>query len=418
LHIHLIWDASAAKMPAAMRATIRYAARFYDAWFTNPITVNLAIGFNEIGGDHLDRHEGAEGRFDYVQSSYDALEPALAAQDGGAALPAADPTDGAGVYVPDAEAKALGLLRPRDAGVDGYAGFRYEPYYATDPHDRAVAGKEDFTGIALHELSEAMGRRADSNSPVGDFTVADLFRYSAPGVIGVDGVQDYFSTDGGVTKQGGLYSFGQDYYDWNYPGEGPDAYRGGITDGVLSPITAKDKHLMAALGFTEGKLPKPLPSTITRIGTSGDDVFYAHNAWGWSDSYRFYGEGGDDRFVGGSGNDVMIGGDGCDSYFNGGAGVNYYFGSDGGGPGSETGHNIFVLKDKPGKDDEDVVQDWTEGHGLVRLVDTNLHSFAQVLSHSHEAGAYLVVEPNPHHSIWLHGATAASVQASDFKFVG
>ena len=43
MHIHLIWDASAAKMPAAMRATIRYAARFYDAWFTNPITVNGSL---------------------------------------------------------------------------------------------------------------------------------------------------------------------------------------------------------------------------------------------------------------------------------------------------------------------------------------------------------------------------------------
>ena len=418
MQINLIWDASAAKMPAAMRATIKYAARFYDAWFTNPITVNIAIGYNEIDGSHLDRHEGAEGRFNYVQSSYAAIEPTLAAQDGGATLPGSDPTGGAGVSVPDAEAKALGLLSPTDPGIDGYAGFRYEPYYAMDPHDRAVPDKEDFTGIALHEISEALGRRADSNSPVGDFTIADLFRYSAPGVIGVDGVQDYFSTDGGVRNQGDLYSFGQDYYDWLYPGKGPDAYRGGITDGVLSPITEKDRLLMAALGFTEGRLPKPLPSTITRVGTSGDDTLTAHNAWSSSDNYRLYGEGGDDRLIGGAGDDVLIGGDGCDSYFNGGAGVNDYFGSDGGGPGSETGHNVFVLKDQPGQDAEDVVQDWTEGHGVVRLIDTNLHSFAQVLSHSHESGHYLVIAPNPHDSIWLHGATAASVHSSDFRFAG
>ena len=242
-------------MPQEMVPAIRFAAHFYDDWFTNPIDVKLRVGFDEIDGVHLDRAEGAEGRFNYVQSSYQALQPTLAAQDGGAALPASDPTGGAGVYVPDAEAKALGLLLASGKEVDGYIGFRYEPYYATDPHFRAVPGKEDFTGIALHEISEALGRRADGFSPVGDFTVADLFRYSAPGLIGVDGVQDYFSTDGGATKQGGLDSFGQDYYDWNYPGEGPDAYRGGITDGVLSPITLKDEHLMAALGFTEGPMP-------------------------------------------------------------------------------------------------------------------------------------------------------------------
>ena len=67
---------------------------------------------------------------------------------------------------------------------------------------------EDFIGIALHEISEALGRRADGLSPVGAFTVADLFRYSAPGVIGQDGTANYFSIDGGVTNLGNYYSLG------------------------------------------------------------------------------------------------------------------------------------------------------------------------------------------------------------------
>ena len=131
-------------------------------------------------------------RFNYVQVSYDALRPILSAQDGGAVLPSTDPTGGAGVYVPDAEAKALGLISGTSTAVDGYIGFLSEPYYATDPNNRAQPGVEDFVGIALHEISEALGRRADGLSPVGAFTVADLFRYSAPGVIGQDGTPELF----------------------------------------------------------------------------------------------------------------------------------------------------------------------------------------------------------------------------------
>ena len=42
MNINLTFDSSAASMPAAMVTAIEYAANFYDAWFTNPITVNIA----------------------------------------------------------------------------------------------------------------------------------------------------------------------------------------------------------------------------------------------------------------------------------------------------------------------------------------------------------------------------------------
>ena len=254
MNINLTFDSSAASMPAAMVTAIEYAASFYDAWFTNPITVNIAVGYGEIGGVTLASNEGAEGRFNYVQVSYGALQPILSAQDGGAVLPSTDPTGGAGVYVPDAEAKALGLISGTSTAVDGYIGFLSEPYYATDPNNRAQPGMEDFIGIALHEISEALGRRADGLSPVGAFTVANLFRYSAPGVIAQDGTPSYFSIDGGVTNLGNYYSLGQDYLDWNTTA-GLDAFEGNITLDTVSPITPRDEAQMAALGFTEGPGP-------------------------------------------------------------------------------------------------------------------------------------------------------------------
>ena len=116
-----------------MVAAIEYAANFYDAWFTNPITVNIAVGYGEINGVPLGTSDllmgAADARFNYVQTSYSALKPILAAQDGGAVLPSADPTGGAGVYVPDAEAKALGIMSGTATGIDGYIGFNSEPGY-------------------------------------------------------------------------------------------------------------------------------------------------------------------------------------------------------------------------------------------------------------------------------------------------
>jgi hypothetical protein len=206
MNVNLIFDPSAASMPTAMVAAIEYAANFYDTWFTNPITVNIDVGDGEIGGVTLAPNEGAEGRFNYIQVSYGALQPLLSAQDGGAVLPSTDPTGGAGVDVSDAEAKALGLISGTSTAVDGYIGFLSSPSYATDPNNRAVPGEEDFVGIALHEISEALGRRADALSPVGAFTVADLFRYSAPGVIGQSGDPTYFSINGGVTDLGNYFS--------------------------------------------------------------------------------------------------------------------------------------------------------------------------------------------------------------------
>ena len=55
MNINLIWNADTASMPAAEIADIEYAATFYDAWFTNPITVNLEVGFNEIDGRETSR---------------------------------------------------------------------------------------------------------------------------------------------------------------------------------------------------------------------------------------------------------------------------------------------------------------------------------------------------------------------------
>ncbi len=159
-------------------------------------------------------------------------------------------------------------------------------------------------------------------------------------------------------------------------------------------------------------------------GTAGEDIFVAgsngsvmigegandfmYGAAGGNN--YFYGGSGNSEFFGGGGGDVMIGGSGND-YFDGGTGVNYYFGGAGGGPGSGIGTDTFNIS----LGGIDVVQDWTEGKDTVQLNGSGFDSFSDILSHSYQAGAYFVVQVNPDTAVWLNGATAASVNANDFR---
>ena len=148
---------------------------------------------------------------------------------------------------------------------------------------------EDFVGIALHEISEALGRRADGLSPVGAFTVANLFRYSAPGVIAQDGTRDYFSIDGGVTDLGNYYSLARTIWIGTLTA-GLDAFEGNITLDTVSPITPRDEAQMAALGFTEGPgqglgLPLVIQTDTNSFGstllTEAATEYFLYNAIGF-----------------------------------------------------------------------------------------------------------------------------------------
>ena len=51
----------------------------------------------------------------------------------------------------------MGVL-PNDLSNDGTFTFGGGFSYTYDPNNRAVAGKFDFIGVAMHEISEIMGR--------------------------------------------------------------------------------------------------------------------------------------------------------------------------------------------------------------------------------------------------------------------
>src|SRR6202035_5821442 len=142
----------------------------------------------------------------------------------------------------DAELKLFGLLPANDSAVDGSATF------ATDINPSLLVG------VALHELTHAMGRvpygAPQSSSP----DIFDLFRFTSPGTRLISGNNTapaaYFSLDGGNTK---LADYGQnsDPSDFLNSGvQGPnDPFNEFYTNNTLQSLTTVDKQLLDALGF-------------------------------------------------------------------------------------------------------------------------------------------------------------------------
>ncbi len=145
-----------------------------------------------------------------------------------------------------AEEKALGLLSPIGTALDGAAGF------ATDIPTNLLEG------VALHELTHAMGRVDFGAQP----DIFDLYRYTGAGSLLFSGqtpaAAAYFSLDGGATA---LAAFGQtsDPSDFlNSSGLTPgDAFNEFYSGSTLQSLTHVDILLMEALGYHATIAPPP-----------------------------------------------------------------------------------------------------------------------------------------------------------------
>src|SRR5436309_2999212 len=179
---------------ANMKAAASYAASQFSDNFTDSVNVNIKVTAVSDPGTL-----GMSNTFLVSVSSYAALRATLSADSttGDDATvraargpwPAADPLASAHTYrLTTAEANAL-RLRADDFTTDGTFTFGGRRSYTYDPANRAVAGKIDFIGVAMHEFSEIMGRislmgERLTGSP--DYMLMDLFHYTGPGVRGLN----------------------------------------------------------------------------------------------------------------------------------------------------------------------------------------------------------------------------------------
>jgi hypothetical protein len=270
LSINITWDASVASAPAGFKAAVTAAVQYYESQFTNPITINIDVGYGEVANQSLG--SGALGESEsYISSySYSQLRSALIAKatangdaSAVASLSATSPASGT-FYVTTAEAKALGLTTAT-TNLDGYVGFSSSLPFNYSLTNTAVANQYGLLGVVEHEISEVMGRISMLNSS-GAYSAMDLFRYSAPGTPSLTGGQNaYFSVNGGVTH---LDNFNAnpngDYGDWA-ASAGNDAFLAFTSSGTVDTVSSTDLQLLEVLGYTPASSTSAPPQTASPV---------------------------------------------------------------------------------------------------------------------------------------------------------
>jgi serralysin len=257
--INLLFDAAAMAAPASFRAGIQQAASLLTAAISDKITVNIKIDYSGVGGG------AAAGPDNGLYESYASVRADLVngATPGDTiynALPGGSSIQGqSSVAVWNAQLKLWGLLGANDTSTDdGSATF------ATDISSSLLVG------VALHELTHAMGRVPYGSPYSSSPDVFDFYRFTSAGVRLFDGnntaVAAYFSVDGGNTK---LADYGQnsdpsDFLNSGVQGANDpfDEYYGG---GTLQSLTAADRAQLDALGF---HTTTPVTTVIEAFGST------------------------------------------------------------------------------------------------------------------------------------------------------
>jgi autotransporter-associated beta strand protein len=255
-------------------SAVAYAAQQLDNAITDPITVNITVngapGTSTFGASSTVPY----GPYTYTQVlnalTTNATQPAQ--QIAVANLPSNDPSLGGpnNYYVPNGEAKALGLLSATNSANDGSVTFGAGNAWAFDPNNRAVQGETDFIGIAFHELTEVLGRTwglGNGNDGRGYYVPLDLFRFDG-GTTTRDMTNNtnvWFSINGGKTDLNSFnYAFTnssgtdtEDPTDWgigvanaNYQSSlTNDAFNAYSAGGVVNALSSADLTLLNAMGY-------------------------------------------------------------------------------------------------------------------------------------------------------------------------
>jgi hypothetical protein len=267
VQINFIYDSSTASAPAAFKTALADAAAYLDALITNPITVNIQVGWGEDNGAPITPNSLSTGgpQQDGIGMSYAQLKAALTANATSVAdqtmlgnMPAVDPTNGGSFYITAAQQKAWGLLPATGTEIDGNIGFSATESWTFDPNNRSAAGSYDFIGDAEAEITHALGRFPGLQlSAPGWYAPMDLMRYAAPGVNAFTvGAPAYFSMNGGATNLDAFNTTG-DASDWA-PSVRSDAFGDGYT-GQTMVMTQTDQTLLDALGYTVAGSTTPTP---------------------------------------------------------------------------------------------------------------------------------------------------------------
>ena len=236
--INLLFDAAAMAAPASFRAGIQQAASILAAAISDKITVNIKIDYSGTGGGAAAGPD--RGLFEsYSTIRADLINNATPGDTTFNALPAGSSIQGqTSVAVWNAQLKLWGLAPNDTTTDDGSATF------ATDINPSLLVG------VALHELTHAMGR-VPYGAAARYFRLVSLYRRRNAAVSGgATAPAAYFSLDGGNTKVAdyGRTSDPSDFLNSGVQGSN-DPFNEFYTGGTSQQLTAVDLKQLDAWGF-------------------------------------------------------------------------------------------------------------------------------------------------------------------------
>ena len=258
---------------AQIQATINQAIAFYNANYTDPITVEITFKVANTGlgssstGFIFDTYSNFR-----TQLGADASTPDDATALSFLATGAVNPvTGGANVAISRANAKALGYSI--GAGVDGTITLNNticNLVHGTNTN----ASFYDFYAVTCHEIDEVLGTISLAGDPFGSGRTngADLFRYNGAGVRTWDTASThaaFFSIDGGTTnivEYNALGRTGGDWGDWIHHNGAPQVQDFSGTPGVTVDMGPSEIRLLDVVGYNRVVVPEPASIVVLGLG--------------------------------------------------------------------------------------------------------------------------------------------------------
>jgi hypothetical protein len=261
MQINVTFDTSVAGAPTDFVAAVDYIVNYFDGLFTNPVTVNIDVGYGEIDGQLMSANALGESRSFFDSVAYPRLlaqlaNPSSATQQVSyATLPSVSPLSGGTLWMATAEEKALGLRAASDPRIDGSVGFSSTYPFSYAVNSSPAANEFYFVGVVEHEFTEILGRESwlgGGFQGTTSYSFMDLFRFSAAQVRDLAGMPPsgaYFSVNNGWTDADNWNTAPNgDLGDWA-KSAGPDAALAFSPPGQINQFTAADLELMNVLGW-------------------------------------------------------------------------------------------------------------------------------------------------------------------------
>jgi hypothetical protein len=285
IKINLILDAAAQAAPDSFKNGLQQAAAILAANITDQITVNINIDYSGTGGGAAaGPDQGLLEPYTWVRSTL--INNASPGDTTFNSLPNTTTIQGQSqVAVWNAQLKLWGKIAANDTTTDDASAT-----FATDINPNLLVG------VALHEFTHAWGR-VPYGPPYGSQPdIFDLYRFTSPGVILIDGrskaASAYFSLDGGNTKLAD-YGVSSDPSDFLNSGvQGPnDPFDEFYSSSTIQGLTALDLKQLDAVGY---HLAINAPTTIEAYGSTalvqvGSNYFMNPTAGGAGPELKYNG---------------------------------------------------------------------------------------------------------------------------------